>query len=404
MTAPPLLIDWPVNTATGWGVFGLNLTLQLLRQGRHPALLMAPDLADCSPVAQALLHQCVLEQQQLAGMLRQSGAGLDCAFPVLRGLDGNFQPHPVSTRVQARRNIGVLFFEDTTLPPEALERAARHQALIAGSGWNAELLRQRGLTNVHLIPQGIDPAAFHPGPRSGLLDQRFVVFSGGKLEFRKGQDLVVAAFRQFVRRHPDALLLAAWHNAWPATMTGIELTGHVKGLPRVDQAGRLLTGEWLVANGIPAGTFVEVGPLPNWAIAPLYRDADLALFPNRAEGGTNLVAMEAMACGVPAILSSNTGHLDLVHPSRTFALTRQAPVKGGCPLYRGYEGWGESDVDEILALMEAAYANRDEARRRGQAAAAHMQAEWTWAKRVGELLEVVDGVAAPRPAPVQLRM
>ena len=42
------------------------------------------------------------------------------------------------------------------------------------------------------------------------------------------------------------------------------------------------------------------------------RRADVALFPNRCEGGTNLVAMEAAAVGVPVVLSANTGHLDVI--------------------------------------------------------------------------------------------
>ena len=39
------------------------------------------------------------------------------------------------------------------------------------------------------------------------------------------------------------------------------------------------------------------------------QEADVALFPNRCEGGNNLVALEAIASGVPTILSANTGHL-----------------------------------------------------------------------------------------------
>ena len=42
-----------------------------------------------------------------------------------------------------------------------------------------------------------------------------VIFSGGKLELRKGQDLVVAAFKIFHARHPDALLISSWQNGWP---------------------------------------------------------------------------------------------------------------------------------------------------------------------------------------------
>ena len=45
---------------------------------------------------------------------------------------------------------------------------------------------------------------------------KFVVFSGGKLEWRKGQDLVLAAFRNLLQRNPSlrgaagAILVTAW--------------------------------------------------------------------------------------------------------------------------------------------------------------------------------------------------
>ena len=51
--------------------------------------------------------------------------------------------------------------------------------------------------------------------------ERFIVYSGGKLEHRKGQDIVVAAFREFVKTHPDAVLATTWHNQWPMTMAGM---------------------------------------------------------------------------------------------------------------------------------------------------------------------------------------
>jgi hypothetical protein len=44
-----------------------------------------------------------------------------------------------------------------------------------------------------------------------------VVFSGGKLEHRKGQDLVIRAFVRFVQRHPDAVLVTAWGSLGYAT-------------------------------------------------------------------------------------------------------------------------------------------------------------------------------------------
>ena len=54
------------------------------------------------------------------------------------------------------------------------------------------------------------------------------------------------------------------------------------------------------------------------------REVDVAVFPNRCEGGTNLVAMEALASGLTCILSKNTGHLDLIRADNCLPLATQA--------------------------------------------------------------------------------
>ena len=55
---------------------------------------------------------------------------------------------------------------------------------------------------------------------------------------------------------------------------------------------------WLELNDIPAANHVNLRMMPQSDFAALFRRVDAALFTNRAEGGTNLVAMEAMAAGV----------------------------------------------------------------------------------------------------------
>jgi glycosyltransferase involved in cell wall biosynthesis len=104
-------------------------------------------------------------------------------------------------------------------------------------------------------------------------------------------------------------------------------------------------------------------------MARVIREADVALFPNRCEGGTNLVAMECLASGVPTIVSDNTGHKDLVATGAPYALTRQLPVAADGI---GTEGWGEGDVEEIVEALEHVWADRADARRRGEAGAAAM--------------------------------
>jgi glycosyltransferase involved in cell wall biosynthesis len=238
------------------------------------------------------------------------------------------------------------------------------------------------------VIQGIDPTIFHPAPRTGMFGDRFVVFSGGKLEYRKGQDIVVAAFRRFRERHPEALLVTAWHNHWPQLIADLDLAGHVRGVPRLTN-GVLQIGEWLAANGIPQAAAVDVGCVPNAFMGQVVREADVALFPNRCEGGTNLVAMECMAAGVPTIVSSNTGHLDLLATGGCFALRAQRDTRRPTRHFAGVDGWGESDVDEIVELLEKLYADRDFAGQRATVGATVM-ARLTWQSQISALLRALD--------------
>ena len=115
------------------------------------------------------------------------------------------------------RNICMIFYEDTVFDPTSLDLLRRMDVVVCGSRYNETLLREAGLDNVRTVWQGIDPTETRQQPRLRRWGDRFVVFSGGKLEFRKGQDIVLAAFRRFQQSHPDALLVTAWHSLWPRT-------------------------------------------------------------------------------------------------------------------------------------------------------------------------------------------
>lgn len=201
--------------------------------------------------------------------------------------------------------------------------------LITVTRWNREILESVGFADARCVMQGVDTERFRPRPPLGRLGERFVIFSGGKLEFRKGQDIVVVAFRRFAERHPEALLVVAWQNPWPGTAQKIAESPHGTGAPPLDaSSGQLNIGAWLMANDLPAGSFFDVRLLSNRAMPDLLREVHVAIFPNRAEGGTNLVAMEAMASGIPCILSANTGHLDLIEPGNCYPLESQRPITG----------------------------------------------------------------------------
>jgi glycosyltransferase involved in cell wall biosynthesis len=207
------------------------------------------------------------------------------------------------------------------------------------------------------------------------------------MEYRKSQDIVIAAFRIFHTRHPDSRLIFAWSSPFRVIMPSIAKGGHVTSPPNTGDDLPKQIAAWLVENGLPRGSFTDLDKVPNRDMPNVLAGMDCALFPNRCEGGTNLVAMECMAMGLPTIISSNTGHLDLIRPGNCYPLNRQTPV--GWDLGGGdVTDWGESDVEEIVEALEAIYSDRAEAKRRGLSGAETLS-HYSWEKQTLELLDAI---------------
>ena len=390
MSSQPVVIQWGLSSYSGWGVNGLQISLCWTRSGRFSPL--------CSlPVRLEEITLSPLEWQRMAGFFRDSdgfckqiaphaGQEIGVSVPVLRGLGNNLAGSRSvdGITLNGQPTIGVCYLEDTGIDAEGRARADRCAAIVAGSGFVARVLEGAGIARVRTVLQGVDPTHFHPAPRAGWFRDRFVVFSGGKPEFRKGQDLALLAFRAFAERHPEALLLTAWHSPWPEAARSLEANPAVAPV-RFHEDGRFDAAGWAAANGIRPDQVMDLGPVPNADMARILREVDVGLFPNRGEGGTNLVAMECMACGVPAILSANTGHLDLIRDGNCLPLTRQRPIQASF----GTDGWGESDVEEIVAALERAWSDRDAAARIGRAGAAFLSG-LTWDRYAAGIADVVE--------------
>jgi glycosyltransferase involved in cell wall biosynthesis len=251
------------------------------------------------------------------------------------------------------RNVARCIFEDTRM--DHSQRLEQYDELLCASEWNASLLRSISNKPLKMIHEGIDHSLFFPGPRSGLLDSsRFYVFSGGKVEFRKAQDLVIFAFREFAKRHQDAVLVAAWNSPWPEISVGYQ--ANLQAPLRRDHQGALELRRWAAENGIHPNQFMDLPMIPNPLMPMVLRQMDCSIQVSRCEPCTNLPAMEAMACGVPVILADNTGMRDLIDADNCVALRSQHRVDG-VDRNLGTEGWGESDVDELVAALEQLYAD-----------------------------------------------
>ncbi|HEX9668835.1 MAG TPA: glycosyltransferase family 4 protein, partial [Thermoanaerobaculia bacterium] len=146
---------------------------------------------------------------------------------------------------------------------------------------------------VHALSLGADLELFTPAaaadaaaPRDGFT----FLFSGASIG-RKGFDLLLDAFARVAAAEPTARL-------------------RVVG-PHGDAAHLL--------DGLPAAArerVTVVGPVPQAALAPELRGADLLVLPSRHDSYGMAVA-EALACGLPVLVSSMVGAKDLVRSGET---------------------------------------------------------------------------------------
>ena len=183
------------------------------------------------------------------------------------------------------QHVGVTFFECSRFSKKDLEILDQFDLVISGSRWNQALLKRQGIDRAHLVHQGVDTAVFNPEPVPRLLKRSLVIFSGGKLENRKGQDIVIAAFRLLLRSHPDALLIAAWGNIGHVGLKTIAASPHVQGAPERGRADAI--SPWLEANGIPRANVYLLPCVVNRQLPHLIKQADVAVLQVRRRNKPN---------------------------------------------------------------------------------------------------------------------
>jgi len=384
-----VLLRWQASNLFGWGILGLNL-LQCWAsdpdvQPLLESLIAQRHLPSVDPLRLSAIWRAAVASNRFLDELKAGRLALQQQGVVVIDALGNGLPPP-TRRLTGIRTIGRCIFENTHV--ESTRQLAIYDSLLCASRWAADLLRSLSDKPVALIHEGIDPALFFPGPRSGVLDPgRFYVFSGGKIEFRKAHDLVVLAFREFAARHPEAVLVAMWSSPW--TQEGFQ--GHLRAPLRRAAAGTLDIQGWVAENGVQPHQFIELPPTPNHLMPFVLREMDCAVQVSRCEACTNLPAKEAMACGVPVILANNTGTRDLIDADNCMALNTQGPVPAGPGV--GTEGWGESSVEEIVAALESLYTDTQLRKRiAARGAAWILEHRRTWTQHAAALKAHVLGL------------
>lgn len=372
----------PFGSNFGWGVLGKEIILALSHL-EEVRLLYPPEVHQ--HVTDEIDHFRLRRLVTAAEVNRrpvQDG-------PVIQAAIGDtlrpFVPH-----LAPPAQVGFAVFEDNILPGPVIDAARRnYRHLAAGSSYCADILRQHGLSNVSVVYHGVDTNLFRPcdQPRSFWQD-KFVVFSGGKFELRKAQDIVIRAYKVLQDRHKDVMLVNSWHNSWPDSRDSMKGSRLIHYAP---PAGKDYLG-WmkglLAANGIDVARVVTVGQRDHGLLPALYHATDLGVFPNRVEGGTNMVLMEYLACGKPVVASYNSGHKDVVRRENAVLIEGHGVIDFRRPDGAVTCTWENPSLDETIEKLEWCYSHRDQLAALGRQAAADMR-QFSWERVAAGLLQAV---------------
>lgn len=221
------------------------------------------------------------------------------------------------------------------------EEIARADAVLVGSTYASETFAGEGIdrAKMRVVPYGVDLATFSPAA-PGSRPPGFEVIYAGQLTQRKGLSYLLRGYRTFAR---------------PGTR--LTLIGSTVGS---DEPLRPF-----------AGFFDRVAHQTRPALAARYRAAHVFVLPTLIEG-MPLVVLEAMACGLPVIVTAN-GPADLVR--------------------NGVDGFviAERDADAIADRLERLYTDvglREEMGRR----AALRAREFGWDAYAAKALQVLSEV------------
>ena len=234
---------------------------------------------------------------------------------------------------------------------------------------------------IAVVPLGIDPALFRPGvaPSPSVpTDSGFVfLFVGGTL-FRKGIDLLLAAYRQEFRADEDVSLV-------------VKDMG-VNSFYRNQTAGAQIAQ--LMADPACAEVVYLTQDLPDADMPGLYSACDTLVHPYRGEG-FGLPVAEAMACGLPVIVTRGGATDDFCPEDLVLPVAADRRAIQFEQETAGQAWLLEPDLEALKAQMRFAFENREHVTNLGRRASEYTHSHLTWTAAAAVALKQLEQTRSP---------
>lgn len=290
MSKSPAVWFPAVRTGTGTDVFTERVVVELRRRGVRAGICWLPLRAEYAPWTVA-----VPRPPEWANVVHVNSwlhpRFLPKNLPVLATIH-HASHHPA---VRPYKGIARALYHDCWIAPNERRTLRRADRIVAVSRFVADTARATLLDRpMAVIHNGVDTDTFCPGNRHRRLEEPFRLLYVGGWKRLKGVDLLASIMR--------------------ALGDGYELRYTGGSAAEPDKPG------------LP-GNMHDIGRLQgDEAVAAAMQGADALLFPSRSEG-FGLVAVEAMACGLPVIAARGSSLMEVIVDGVTGALCPQDDAK-----------------------------------------------------------------------------
>lgn len=280
--------------------------------------------------------------------------------------------------------IGYTMLEVTGIPKLWVSNANQMNEVWVPSVFNQETFSNSGVNvPIHVMPLGVDENYFNPEIKAYKLNDRFTFLSVFEWGERKAPEKLLRAYCEEFNRSDQVLLLCKVMNNDGSVSIPSEIAN--LNLPK-NHAPIMILCNNENSGGINGVTFIHCPAIPDHQLGTLYRSADCFVLPTRGEGW-GMPFLEAMACGLPVIVTDWSAHCDFVNETNSYLLRVKSLIdaKAKCPYYAGFK-WADADEDHLMFLMRHVYENREEARNKGLKASADVLTNWTWEKAAEKIV------------------